>query len=268
MSRFSPEEVWKHTFADLDKAECPCCRTSMLYRDALPKPGARTKRNWAKGHIVPDKDRSFVTNVLINMRPLCIPCNSPDKYPKYKSNFHYSEYIGGISPGEAEKLYQELVKNLIDIQKNPSIIECNSAGCRNLKKARSDFCGVCMNKIERQKLKILKASLSEEQKIEREFEKHIESLYSHIRTHGMKEGYLKSIASLVLLASELPVGKKYFSLLMEPLDRQSVVATMEIVVVVTETSPIKVAPPSAWILEGTTENFICPPLPDCSSDEI
>lgn len=227
MSRCSPEDVWFHTFGDLKESVCPCCKVNILHRDPKdlavlrdrmdpkdridyfdpegPSANNSTKpsKDWIKGHIIPDKEKRWITNVLINMRPMCIDCNNGDRRPKYKSNFHYSEYIGGIKQGEADILFDNLVKELTNIQNDPTIIECETEGCSNTKKARSDFCQVCKNKQEREFKKKEKVFFD----LVRGIETSIFKLQQHIQTSSeeKKDKYFIAIEKLQMSFSNLLV---------------------------------------------------------------
>lgn len=135
MSRSDEDDVWKQTFGVEDQGFCPCCKITVLYRR---KADGEEKRNWIKGHIIPDMNKGYVTTVLFNMRAICLFCNNEDK--DQKSNYHYSASIGAITTEEADRLYTEHIEQLERIRISPGLTKCDYPGCKHSKKANSNFC--------------------------------------------------------------------------------------------------------------------------------
>lgn len=193
-SRLKKPNIWLHVFGDAPSAICPCCNITYLYRDK--------ESTWVDGHIIPDKDKRWVTNVLVNHRPICLPCNKADNPFKYKSNFHYSARLGVITDQEAERLYALHTAELEYIQKNPKVLLCEKQGCRKNKKPRSRFCGIHKKQYDRQLEK-------DEEQIARDLGKLIvdaNALLEKMQKAGIQK-YYSSLKSVGFLFSEQYIGQ-------------------------------------------------------------
>lgn len=204
MSRFSKPDIWMHVFGEVSSAPCPCCNTRHLHRDI--------ESSWIDGHIVPDKDKRWVTNVLINHRPLCIECNKADNPFRYPSNFHYSADLGVITRQEAERLYTLHTAELEYLQKHPNALICEKPGCQKNKKPRSRFCGTHKNyenQVKKQEEKIAKQIKKEEEQIAKDLGKLIvdaEKLLKKMQGAGIQK-YYSSLKSVGFLFSDHHIGQ-------------------------------------------------------------
>lgn len=193
-SRLSKPNIWMHVFGDAPSALCPCCNVAYLYRD--------NESTWIDGHIIPDKDTRWITNILMNHRPICKDCNKKDNPFRYKSNFHYSAHLGTITTQEAERLYALHTAELEYIQRNPEVLICEKQGCKKKKKPRSKFCGT-------HKKQYINQLKKEEEEIAADLGRLItdaDALLRKMQNAGIQK-YYNSLKSIGFLFSDQNIGQ-------------------------------------------------------------
>ena len=145
MSRINKDRVWEEYFGHSLMELCMCCQNVLIYRYAfsdpfLPKPN---KRNWHRGHIIPD--RLTGPDIMENLNPICRHCNDKDK--KEESNYHYRVSLGLMTKEDADKGVARIRASAQKHITNPEFYECIASikggkKCINKRLPHTAFCGI------------------------------------------------------------------------------------------------------------------------------
>ena len=151
MSRINKDHVWEEYFGHSLMELCMCCQNVLIYRYAfsdpfLPEPN---KRNWHRGHIIPD--RLTGPDIMENLNPICTKCNDKDK--KEDSNYHYRVTLNLMTKEDADKGVARIRGHAQKHITNPEFYECiayirkknekkGEKKCSNKKLPHTPFCGI------------------------------------------------------------------------------------------------------------------------------
>lgn len=151
--------IWQRQFGlEAIEGTCPSCISTNIHVDMSTGP-----RGWQGGHMIHGRHLSQqnLTNHLINMVPICLKCNGNDK--KFASNFHYRASIGVISTEEAKNLFDDMLKRLIELQRDPTLMICSGhvkdtktkiyKPCRRQRFQNTSLCKSCTGVQDRARLK-------------------------------------------------------------------------------------------------------------------
>ena len=145
MSRINKDHVWQEYFGHSLMELCMCCQNVLIFRHAfsdpfLPEPN---KRNWHRGHIIPD--RLTGPDIMENLNPICTNCNIQDK--KYESNYHYRVTLHLMTKEQAEAGVSRIREHAQKHITHPELYECiaikkNTKKCTHKRLPHTPFCGV------------------------------------------------------------------------------------------------------------------------------
>jgi hypothetical protein len=101
--------VWLRTNGATYQEACFCCRTTLL---------KLISDTWEAGHVQSHSQGG--SNDLVNLRPICMPCNSEMATQNMDAFIKSKGYDACVHPGEeahsektTEKMYKNLIKNLV-----------------------------------------------------------------------------------------------------------------------------------------------------------
>ena len=151
MSRINKDHVWHEYFGDTLMELCMCCQNVLIFRYAFSDPflSEPNKRNWHRGHIIPD--RLTGPDIMENLNPICADCNIQDK--KEESNYHYRVILGRMTKHQADLGVAHIRACAEKHISNPEFYECialkkGKKKCSNKKLPHSPFCGIHKKKEE------------------------------------------------------------------------------------------------------------------------
>lgn len=136
MVGISHDWIWSEWIGDLiNESVCMCCRMTRINRSPIDN-----KRNWVRGHIIPNKkdhtNNKKMPEMIENIWPICPDCN--DKDQSFPTNLHYAVYLGTMTKDEMEKRLLSIRKCLDDAV----VKTCVRQRCKNVAHGKAIYCRV------------------------------------------------------------------------------------------------------------------------------